>query len=397
MDNVPARVAQARRPLEAAPREDRTLPAGEVRVSLPIEPPFPPMAALLVGEIPVGRRVAVRAQVGRLPVPRLRDGDRGRAPVQGGSAARALFPGSRRRRGPPGRRRASSWTARSSSPSARSSLSTISSSASIRPRAASASSRRSTPALYVVFDLLVDEKGRSLVARPLEERRRLLEAFARRHFGDGRRLPALAGRPRTLRAAGRWLRAAGRSASTASWQSGGICRIPLRATGPGMQKIKLHAHRGLRGRRLSLRVEGSPSSARFSSACTTTYGQLAPRRLLLEPQGGAEERAPDAQARVPRQAAGFHRPGAGRSQPVVAPSGPATGSRSLPSSSSRSSTTTSPADASVTARSFSGWRPDKPPQRVHDRPGRAGEPRLSARAAGGLPDELKLPSSFDDS
>ena len=35
-----------------------------------------------------------------------------------------------------------------------------------------------TPALYVVFDLLVDEKGTSLVARPLEERRPKLESFA---------------------------------------------------------------------------------------------------------------------------------------------------------------------------------------------------------------------------
>lgn len=42
------------------------------------------------------------------------------------------------------------------------------------------------PALYVVFDLLV-EKGRSLVEEPLEKRRPLLEAFARRFFPkDGR-------------------------------------------------------------------------------------------------------------------------------------------------------------------------------------------------------------------
>jgi ATP-dependent DNA ligase len=49
---------------------------------------------------------------------------------------------------------------------------------------------RERPAVLIVFDLLVDASGRSLVARPLRERRRLLEAFAARHLGgrDGIRL-----------------------------------------------------------------------------------------------------------------------------------------------------------------------------------------------------------------
>ena len=42
---------------------------------------------------------------------------------------------------------------------------------------------RERPAVLIVFDLLVDASGRSLVARPLRERRRLLEAFAARQFG----------------------------------------------------------------------------------------------------------------------------------------------------------------------------------------------------------------------
>src|SRR5206468_7574385 len=41
-----------------------------------------------------------------------------------------------------------------------------------------------TPALYVVFDLLVDEDGRAIADRPFAERRRLLERFAARHFGE---------------------------------------------------------------------------------------------------------------------------------------------------------------------------------------------------------------------
>ena len=41
---------------------------------------------------------------------------------------------------------------------------------------------RETPATYLVFDLLVDEDGRSLVERPLSERRERLEQFFK-HFG----------------------------------------------------------------------------------------------------------------------------------------------------------------------------------------------------------------------
>ncbi len=41
------------------------------------------------------------------------------------------------------------------------------------------------PARLMVFDLLVDEQGRSLVAKPLSERRVRLEAFAKRYFRRG--------------------------------------------------------------------------------------------------------------------------------------------------------------------------------------------------------------------
>jgi ATP-dependent DNA ligase len=39
-----------------------------------------------------------------------------------------------------------------------------------------------TPAIYVVFDLLAAEDGRSLLKQPLSERRSLLEEFAKRYF-----------------------------------------------------------------------------------------------------------------------------------------------------------------------------------------------------------------------
>jgi ATP-dependent DNA ligase len=64
------------------------------------------------------------------------------------------------------------------------------------------------PALYLVFDLLVDERGRSLLAHPLSERRSRLEKFASRHLGGvaGIRLSPATG---DARAARRWLRSAG--------------------------------------------------------------------------------------------------------------------------------------------------------------------------------------------
>lgn len=67
-----------------------------------------------------------------------------------------------------------------------------------------------TPAWLVVFDLLADETGGSLVAAPLRERRRRLEAFAKKYFAkDG----ALRLSPATTRLgeAKRWYGAVGAS------------------------------------------------------------------------------------------------------------------------------------------------------------------------------------------
>lgn len=43
---------------------------------------------------------------------------------------------------------------------------------------------RETPARYVIFDLLVDEKGRDLTAEPLRKRREALDRFAQRNLLD---------------------------------------------------------------------------------------------------------------------------------------------------------------------------------------------------------------------
>src|SRR5215207_9707155 len=41
------------------------------------------------------------------------------------------------------------------------------------------------PGLYIVFDLLVDERGGALIEHPLGERREKLEAFAAKHLSAG--------------------------------------------------------------------------------------------------------------------------------------------------------------------------------------------------------------------
>jgi len=44
------------------------------------------------------------------------------------------------------------------------------------------------PAMLIIFDLLVDGRGKSVASAPLRQRREKLEAFARKNFPDNRRL-----------------------------------------------------------------------------------------------------------------------------------------------------------------------------------------------------------------
>ena len=67
---------------------------------------------------------------------------------------------------------------------------------------------KETPAAFVLFDLLVDAQGRSLVDKPLADRRKALEAFAREHL---ERHASIFLSPATgdVRTARRWLSGAG--------------------------------------------------------------------------------------------------------------------------------------------------------------------------------------------
>jgi ATP-dependent DNA ligase len=64
------------------------------------------------------------------------------------------------------------------------------------------------PAIYVVFDLLSDERGASFLDRPLRERRRRLEAFAAKYFDASDRVRLSPATP-DLKDARRWLRTMG--------------------------------------------------------------------------------------------------------------------------------------------------------------------------------------------
>jgi len=67
---------------------------------------------------------------------------------------------------------------------------------------------RESPALFVVFDLLADEKGKSLVDEPLEARRVALERFVERYV-RGETLVRLSPQTKEKRAAEDWLHSLG--------------------------------------------------------------------------------------------------------------------------------------------------------------------------------------------
>jgi ATP-dependent DNA ligase len=93
----------------------------------------------------------------------------------------------------------------------------------------------SHPAGLIVFDLLVDDRGRSLVAEPLTERRRRLEAFARRQLPRDSPI-VLSEQTRRLATAERWLE---RRAGDLDGVVAKRLDLPYRSgTRDGMRKVK---------------------------------------------------------------------------------------------------------------------------------------------------------------
>ena len=95
-----------------------------------------------------------------------------------------------------------------------------------------------TPATFVVFDLLVDEKGKDLTGLTLRERRGKLEAFASKHLApQATRLPVS---PVTtdVEVARRWLSGVGKGGSTDGVMAKRL-EVPYRSgERTGMRKVK---------------------------------------------------------------------------------------------------------------------------------------------------------------
>ncbi len=91
------------------------------------------------------------------------------------------------------------------------------------------------PAILVVFDLLLDHQGRSLVKLPLRDRRRRLERFAAKYLPAQRQIQ-LSPATRSLATARRWFRSVG--ASLDGVVAKRLDAEYLSASRDGMQKIK---------------------------------------------------------------------------------------------------------------------------------------------------------------
>jgi len=94
---------------------------------------------------------------------------------------------------------------------------------------------RSTPANYIIFDLLVDETGKAIFEQPLVTRRQKLEKFAKKHFARNASIE-LSPKTENYATAQKWLSSAGLKLD------GVIAKhsdLPYRSgTRDGMQKVK---------------------------------------------------------------------------------------------------------------------------------------------------------------
>jgi len=150
-------------------------------MTLALRPPFKPMEALSVDEVPIGREWQYEPKWDGFRCLVFRDGDKVELQSKAGQPLTRYFPeiaqAARKLKAnafvldceivvPEGR--AFSFDA-------------------LLQRIHPAASRverlsKETPALLIVFDLLADESGKPLTALPLAERRKRLEAFARKYF-----------------------------------------------------------------------------------------------------------------------------------------------------------------------------------------------------------------------
>jgi ATP-dependent DNA ligase len=203
-------------------------------MTLPIRSPFSPMEALSVDDIPVGPQWQYEPKWDGFRCLAFRDGERLELQSKSGRPLTRYFP---ELVGALGRLKADKFVLDGEVvvPKGR-----AFSFDELLQRIHPAASRirklaHETPALFIVFDLLVDASGRALNKLPLAERREALEAFVRK-FGKGS--PAVRLSPVTTKPAGAraWLKQVGATLD------GIIAKrrdLPYRSgTRDGMQKIK---------------------------------------------------------------------------------------------------------------------------------------------------------------
>ncbi len=203
-------------------------------MNLPIQPPFPPMEALSVDEIPEGDEWQYEPKWDGFRCLVFRDGDEVALQSKAGQPLARYFP-------------ELVEAAQALAPKKFVLDSEIAvpigqklSFDHLQLRLHPAESRirklaKETPAIMIVFDLLVDEKGNSLVQSPLAERRARLQAFAAKNFvPDG--LIFLSPATTDVKIARKWFSNPGESLDGIIAK---LCNVPYQSgERTGMQKIK---------------------------------------------------------------------------------------------------------------------------------------------------------------
>ena len=209
--------------------------------------------------------------MGRLSLPGLSRRRQGRAAVEIRPAADALLSRAGRGGARSSRRSASCSTARSSCRRQRRVLVRRPAAAHPSGREPRAEARGETPALLIVFDLLVDADGKPLTGQPLHERRRAAGSIRREILSSS--TAASASRPRPPSSARpRTGSSASAPRSTASSPSAATSPI-ARATAPACRRSRTTAA-PTAWSAASATTKASGSSARCCSGSTTTSGLL---------------------------------------------------------------------------------------------------------------------------
>ena len=257
-------------------------------MALPLRPPFPPMEALSVDEIPPGDDWQYEPKWDGFRCLVFRDGDKVELQSKSGPAADALFPGDRRSGRARLRPRAScsmarSWCRADGAFSFDALLQRIHPAASRVAQLAA-----ETPALLIAFDLLADDDGTSLIARPLRGTARArCEAFRAQVLRGNRPHPALAGDDQA--------RAKPRAGSSASAPTLDGIIAKRRDAGVPLRRPHRHAEdqelsqRGLRGRRLPLQ-RGQAGGRLAVARPLRRRGPAASRRLHVDHQAARTSR-----------------------------------------------------------------------------------------------------------